>query len=98
LGSTLRPACASGVTAGELLDKPAPSDNVRLSRGVPVAATNRGVEATVCIRARTHDPANTIWFNEVFCKVIAHNLCVLIACIHEIELDAPQFGEPALAE
>jgi hypothetical protein len=29
--------------------------------------------------------------NEVPCKVIAHNLCVLIACIHEIGLDAPAF-------
>ena len=27
--------------------------------------------------------------NEVLCKVIAHNLCVLIACIHEIGLDVP---------
>jgi len=25
------------------------------------------------------------------CKVIAHNLCVLIACTHEIGLDVPQF-------
>jgi hypothetical protein len=32
-------------------------------------------------------------FNEVLCKVIAHNLCVLIACIHEIGLDVPSFGE-----
>ena len=32
-------------------------------------------------------------FNQVLCKVIAHNLCVLIACIHEIGLDVPQFGE-----
>jgi len=32
-------------------------------------------------------------FNEVLCKVIAHNLCVLIACIHEIGLDVPQFGQ-----
>jgi hypothetical protein len=31
-------------------------------------------------------------FNEVLCKVIAHNLCVLIACIHEIGLDVPQFA------
>ena len=30
-------------------------------------------------------------FNEVLCKVIAHNLCVLIACIHEIGLDIPTF-------
>ncbi len=29
--------------------------------------------------------------NEVLCKVIAHNLCVLIACIHEIGLDEPRF-------
>ena len=29
--------------------------------------------------------------NEVLCKVIAHNLCVLIACIHEIGLDVPAF-------
>jgi hypothetical protein len=34
----------------------------------------------------------------VLCKVIAHNLCVLIACIHEIGLEMPQFsGQPALA-
>jgi hypothetical protein len=25
--------------------------------------------------------------------VIAHNLCVLIACIHEIGLDVPQFSQ-----
>ncbi len=31
-------------------------------------------------------------FNEVLCKVIAHNLCVLIACIHEVGLDVPSFG------
>ena len=31
--------------------------------------------------------------NEVLCKVIAHNLCVLIACIHEIGLEVPAFGE-----
>jgi transposase len=30
--------------------------------------------------------------NEVLCKVIAHNLCVLIACVHEIGLDSPAFG------
>jgi hypothetical protein len=32
--------------------------------------------------------------NEVLCKVVAHNLCVLIACIHEIGLEAPVFAEP----
>lgn len=31
--------------------------------------------------------------NEVLCKVIAHNLCVLIACIHEIGLAIPAFAE-----
>ena len=37
-------------------------------------------------------------FNEVLCKVVAHNLCVLIACIHEIGLDMPSFGgQPKLA-
>ena len=30
-------------------------------------------------------------FNEVLCKVIAHNLCVLISCIHEIGLEVPTF-------
>ncbi len=30
--------------------------------------------------------------NEVLCKVIAHNLCVLIACIHEIGLSVPGFS------
>lgn len=29
--------------------------------------------------------------NEVLCKVICHNLCVLIACIYEIGLDKPTF-------
>ncbi len=29
--------------------------------------------------------------NEVLCKVIAHNLCVLIACVHEIGLSIPEF-------
>jgi hypothetical protein len=32
--------------------------------------------------------------NEVLCKMIAHNLCVLIACIHEIGLEVPAFGGP----
>jgi transposase len=36
--------------------------------------------------------------NEVLCKVVAHNLCVLIACIHEIGLDVPTFrSSPPLA-
>ncbi len=30
--------------------------------------------------------------NEVLCKVIAHNLCVLIACIHELNLPVPEFA------
>jgi transposase len=29
--------------------------------------------------------------NEVLCKVIAHNLCVLIACIHELGIEDPVF-------
>ena len=29
--------------------------------------------------------------NEILCKVIAHNLCVLIAAIYELGLEAPQF-------
>ncbi len=33
--------------------------------------------------------------NEVLCKVICHNLCVLISCIHEIGLEAPTFGAEA---
>jgi transposase len=33
--------------------------------------------------------------NEVLAKVIAHNLCVLIACMHEIGLELPSFhGSP----
>jgi len=36
-------------------------------------------------------------FNEVLCKVIAHNLCALIAYIHEIELEMPEFSvQPAV--
>src|SRR5579862_1136800 len=30
--------------------------------------------------------------NEVLCKVIAHNLCCLIAAIHELGMPSPQFG------
>ncbi|HUY63995.1 MAG TPA: transposase [Acidimicrobiales bacterium] len=30
--------------------------------------------------------------NEILCKVIAHNLCVLIASIHELGLDVPTFA------
>jgi len=33
----------------------------------------------------------------VLCKVIADNLCVLIACLHEIGLDVPSFAQPVLA-
>jgi hypothetical protein len=30
--------------------------------------------------------------NEVLCKVIAHNLCVLIACMYEIGMPMPEFA------
>jgi hypothetical protein len=30
--------------------------------------------------------------NEILCKVIAHNPCVLIACIHEIGLPIPELA------
>jgi hypothetical protein len=30
--------------------------------------------------------------NEILCKVIAHNLCVLIASIYELGLARPDFG------
>ena len=36
-------------------------------------------------------------FNEVLCKVVAHNLCVLISCIHEIGLEMPQFASQTVA-
>jgi hypothetical protein len=29
--------------------------------------------------------------NEVLCKVVAHNLCVLISAIHEMSLPVPAF-------
>jgi transposase len=29
--------------------------------------------------------------NEALCKVVAHNLCVLISAIHELGLEAPTF-------
>jgi transposase len=35
--------------------------------------------------------------NEVLCKVICHNLCVLISAIHELGLPAPEFGFPKLS-
>jgi transposase len=33
--------------------------------------------------------------NEILAKVICHNLCVLISCVHEMGLEAPTFGVPA---
>jgi len=36
--------------------------------------------------------SDTGQINEVLCKVICHNLCVLISCIHEIGLDMPTFN------
>jgi transposase len=33
--------------------------------------------------------------NEVLCKVIAHNLCCLVAAIHELGLESPGFSIPA---
>ena len=41
--------------------------------------------------------SDTGQINEVLCKVIAHNLCVLIACIHELKLPVPEFGTAQLA-
>ena len=37
--------------------------------------------------------SDTGQINEVLCKVICHNLCVLIACIHEIGLESPTFAD-----
>lgn len=34
--------------------------------------------------------------NEVLCKVVAHNLCVLIASIHELGMETPTFGRAGL--
>ncbi len=36
--------------------------------------------------------SDTGQMNEVLCKVICHNLCVLIACIHELGLPVPEFA------
>ena len=36
--------------------------------------------------------------NEVLCKVIAHNLCVLISSIHELGLPVPEFSAASPAE
>ncbi|MGA2527979.1 MAG: transposase [Acidimicrobiales bacterium] len=35
--------------------------------------------------------------NEVLCKVIAHNLCVLIAAVHEMKLEFPRFSDRIFA-
>jgi hypothetical protein len=40
------------------------------------------------LRSRSEDGQ----MNEVLCKVVAHNLCVLISAIHELGLETPQFG------
>lgn len=42
---------------------------------------------------RSKSPVGQV--NEVLCKVIAHNLCVLIASIHELGLETPSFGASA---
>jgi hypothetical protein len=39
--------------------------------------------------------SDTGQINEVLCKVICHNLCVLISCIHEIGLPVPDFSPAA---
>jgi transposase len=36
--------------------------------------------------------SDTGQINEVLCKVICHNLCVLISCIHELGLPVPEFA------
>lgn len=33
--------------------------------------------------------------NEVLCKVVAHNLVVVISAIHELGLETPHFGRAA---
>lgn len=40
--------------------------------------------------------SDTGQINEVLCKVIAHNLCVLIACMYELGVAAPHF-QPEMA-
>ena len=32
-------------------------------------------------------------YNEILCKVIAHNICVLVACMFEMGLEMPTFQE-----
>lgn len=36
--------------------------------------------------------SDTGQLNEVLCKVVCHNLCVLISAIHEIGLETPTFA------
>jgi transposase len=36
--------------------------------------------------------SDTGQMNEVLCKVICHNLCVLISCIHELGIPVPEFA------
>jgi hypothetical protein len=31
-------------------------------------------------------------YNEILCKVIAHNICVLVACMYEMGLEMQQFA------
>jgi hypothetical protein len=48
------------------------------------------------LKATFGDTLRSKWdtgqMNTVLRKVIAHNLCVLIACIHEIGLNVPSVG------
>ena len=72
------------------------------TRSWPTTTSGRNVETTFSMIKRKfgdslRSKSDVGQMNEVLCKVIAHNLCVLIACIHEIGLDVPEFsGNPAL--
>lgn len=37
-------------------------------------------------------------YNEILCKVVAHNICVLIACIFETGLEMPAFSQPSAVD
>jgi hypothetical protein len=67
--------------------------NVIISLGSPF---NRSGHHILWIKAKFRDSlrskSDVGQMNEVLGKVICHNLCVLIACIHEIGLSVPEFA------
>ena len=70
--------------------------DARELKGLQIAAT---MPVKRIQHASLRSRSTTGQVNEVLCKVIAHNLCCLIAAVHELGLELPTFaGEHSFAE